>query len=98
MKTASSIEKDSGKESEKTEDGQYEAVYAALREKVHRLEDKMKVLNALPSNPQLLESQGLTPIPSESRTGPTVYLFQLLKVQKQVDANSTAIDKVIFIQ
>lgn len=69
-------------------------LYPVLEEKIKQLENQLKVLSALPSNPQLLESVGLQPLPTDNKTGPVNYMFQIMKMQRSVDTNTSAIDKV----
>ena len=66
-----------------------------LEAKVKSLEDQLKVLNALPTNSQLLDSVGVPPISLEAQSSPVTYMFQIMRLQKNVDTNSSGIDKVI---
>lgn len=65
-----------------------------LESKVKSLEDQLKVLNALPTNPQLLEAVGVPPISNEAQSSPVTYMFQIMRLQKNVDTNTVGIDKV----
>lgn len=66
-----------------------------LESKVKSLEDQLKVLNALPTNTQLLDSVGVPPVSLEAHGSPVTYMFQIMRLQKNVDTNTSGIDKVL---